>query len=99
MNSKPPVALSAISGLLALGTVATVPAVQGAPAFEQCFGIAKAHMNDCAAGKHSCAGTATRDRQSDAFVLLPKGVCSKIAGGGSTPREAENAQGNTADPG
>ncbi|MGA7802154.1 MAG: DUF2282 domain-containing protein [Gammaproteobacteria bacterium] len=89
---------SAITGLVALGSVAAIPTVQGAPAFEQCFGISKAHMNDCAAGSHSCAGTATKDRQSDAFVLLPKGVCAKIAGGGSTPQEAENAQRSTADP-
>lgn len=48
---------------------------------EKCYGISKAGMNDCAAGKASCAGSATKDSQGDAFVFLPKGLCERIVGG------------------
>ena len=48
---------------------------------EKCYGIAAKGKNDCAEGAHSCAGQATQDRDKGSFVLLPKGDCSKIAGG------------------
>lgn len=48
---------------------------------EKCYGIAKAGRNDCATANSSCAGTSTRDRQKDAYIAIPKGTCSKIAGG------------------
>jgi len=48
---------------------------------EKCYGIAARARNDCAEGAHSCAGQATRDHDPGSFVLLPKGDCSKIAGG------------------
>ncbi|MBK8174760.1 MAG: DUF2282 domain-containing protein [Rhodospirillales bacterium] len=48
---------------------------------EKCYGIAAKGKNDCAEGAHSCAGQATVDRDNGSFVLLPKGDCSKIAGG------------------
>jgi uncharacterized membrane protein len=47
---------------------------------EKCYGIAKTGSNDCATAKASCAGSATKDRQSDAFILIPKGLCEKIGG-------------------
>ena len=43
-----------------------------------------AGKNDCAAGVHSCAGQATKDIDKTSFVFLPKGACSKIAGGSLT---------------
>lgn len=52
-----------------------------APAMEKCYGIAKAGMNDCATRMSSCAGSATKDSQKDAFLFLPKGTCDKIVGG------------------
>jgi uncharacterized membrane protein len=51
------------------------------PASEKCFGVAKAAKNDCAAGAHSCAGQATKDFDKTSYVLLPAGVCGKLAGG------------------
>ncbi len=52
---------------------------------EKCYGVAKAGKNDCQTATSSCAGTAKDDRQKDAFIALPKGTCSKIAGGSLTP--------------
>jgi polyisoprenoid-binding protein YceI len=38
-------------------------------------------MNDCQTATHSCAGSATKDGQPDAFIFLPTGLCKKIVGG------------------
>ena len=52
---------------------------------EKCYGVAKAEKNDCQAATSACAGTAKQDRQKDAFIAVPKGTCSKIAGGTLKP--------------
>jgi uncharacterized membrane protein len=54
---------------------------------DKCYGIEKAGMNDCNTSTTSCAGSATKDNQPDAFILLPKGVCNKIVGGSLTPKK------------
>ncbi len=51
---------------------------------EKCYGINAVAKNDCAEGAHSCAGQATQARDPKSFVLLPAGVCGKIAGGKTT---------------
>ena len=43
--------------------------------------MVKASKNDCATKTSSCAGTAKMDAQGDAFVVVPKGLCEKLAGG------------------
>lgn len=48
---------------------------------EKCFGINAVAKNDCAEGAHSCAGQATKARDTKSFVLLPAGDCGKIQGG------------------
>ena len=46
---------------------------------EKCYGIAKAHENDCKAGAGTtCAGTSTIDYQGNAWALAPKGTCTSI---------------------
>jgi uncharacterized membrane protein len=74
---------AAIGGLLVLGLVSSNAIAADKKHMEQCFGIAKAGKNDCASNKsaHSCAGQATKDRDSMDFVAVPKGTCDKIAGG------------------
>lgn len=49
-------------------------------ATEKCYGIAKKGMNDCATATASCASSATKDKQKDAFILMPKGLCDRIVG-------------------
>ncbi len=51
------------------------------PAMEKCYGVNAKGKNDCAAGANSCAGESTRDRDTQSYVYLPAGTCSKIAGG------------------
>lgn len=76
---------AAITSVLALtaGTAMTTAYAEqaAAPEMEKCYGIAKAHSNDCKTNNASCAGSATKDSQPDAFLFLPQGLCSKIVGG------------------
>jgi uncharacterized membrane protein len=52
---------------------------------EKCYGINAVSKNDCAEGAHSCAGQATKARDTKSFVMLPAGVCGKIQGGSTKP--------------
>ena len=68
----------AISSALALAPMAGAHAGDK----EKCYGVAKAGKNDCKAGPGtSCAGTSTVDGQGNAWMLVIKGTCDKIAGG------------------
>ncbi len=76
--------VSALAGLAFVGLGATTACADSHKDDEKvkCFGVAKAGKNDCATGKTSCAGSAKMDRQEDAFVAIPKGICEKLAGAG-----------------
>ncbi len=46
---------------------------------EECYGVAKAGENDCAAGPGtSCAATSTVDWQGNAWTLVAAGTCEGI---------------------
>lgn len=46
---------------------------------EQCYGVAKAGENDCAAGPGTtCAGTSKIDYQGNSWKLVPKGSCETM---------------------
>lgn len=47
---------------------------------ENCFGIAKAGMNDCSTAAHACNGQSTVDFDLADFKLVPKGTCQKMGG-------------------
>ena len=72
---------SALMGLVALGVAGTtsVQAQQSTPK-EKCYGVSKAGQNECAAGKHSCAGTSKVDNDPTAWKLVAKGTCEKMGG-------------------
>lgn len=72
---------AAITGLLAMGSTLLTAAPAAAAEKEKCYGVAKAGKNDCATKSSSCAGTSKMDHQKDAFVVVPKGLCDKLAGG------------------
>jgi uncharacterized membrane protein len=83
--------LSITAGALTLGAVAAyaneTPATHAAPASkEKCYGVVKAGKNDCGAKDHSCAGKAAADKDAAEFILLPSGLCERLAGG-STKNE------------
>ena len=79
----------AISSAIAAGLMMATAgdAFAGAKA-EKCYGVAKAGKNDCAVKSlgTSCAGSATSDGISDAFIFVPKGSCEKIVGGSLEPK-------------
>jgi uncharacterized membrane protein len=54
---------------------------------EKCYGVAKAGKNDCQTATSSCAGTAKKDNQADAWIYLPAGTCDKIAGASKEPKK------------
>ncbi len=72
-----------ITGILAMATASVLVTTSRAaePAMEKCYGIVKAGLNDCQTSTHSCASSATKDNQPDAFIFVPKGACKKIVGG------------------
>ncbi|MEQ9121273.1 MAG: DUF2282 domain-containing protein [Alphaproteobacteria bacterium] len=48
---------------------------------EKCYGVVKAGKNDCQTATSSCAGTSKVDGQKDAWLLVPAGLCERLAGG------------------
>lgn len=76
-----------LASILTLGTLSTTNvAAADTQDMEKCYGISKAGKNDCSTGKEGCAGSAKKDAQGDAFLLLPKGTCEKIVGGSKEPK-------------
>jgi uncharacterized membrane protein len=79
MNIKKTFLISATMGIAALNTNAhEMKAPEGK---EKCYGIVKAGKNDCGSkiGAHGCAGFAKKDASPFEFILLPKGICERIA--------------------
>ena len=81
----------------ALGIGATAFAsempVKADKTMEQCYGVALAGTNDCAAGPGTtCAGTAKIVEQSNAYSYVPKGTCANI----KTPHGAGALQSSSA---
>jgi len=76
-----------IAGIIALGAGIASGNVQAVPdqpaAWEKCAGVALAGKNDCGAldGKHSCAGQASKDNDSNEWIYVAEGTCTKITGG------------------
>jgi uncharacterized membrane protein len=87
MKNTKTIVSSAVAGVLSLGLLgASGEALAQPKDMEKCYGIAEAGKNDCQTATSSCAGTATEDRQADAWIYLPKGTCDKIAGGSLEPK-------------
>lgn len=59
---------------------------------EKCYGVVKAHKNDCAskANNHACAGQAKEDNDPNEWVKVPTGLCVKLSGGSLTPGKSED---------
>lgn len=84
MNTKTALLSAALGSVMALGAINPVMAADEANT-EKCYGVAKAGKNDCAAGKHSCAGQSAKDRDPNEWVKLPKGTCERLVGGTLKP--------------
>jgi uncharacterized membrane protein len=77
-------AIAAVASLAAAGIAQSqaAPAPQPEFSFEKCYGVSKAAMNDCQTNTHSCAGTASADKQGDAWIYVP----AKLTGGSTEPK-------------
>jgi uncharacterized membrane protein len=81
--SKKIATATALSSVLALGLSLNSTAASAAEK-EKCYGVAKAGQNDCATKTSSCVGTSATDDQTDAFTVLPGGLCERLSGGSLT---------------
>jgi uncharacterized membrane protein len=52
--------------------------------YSACYGVNAAYKNDCQSPGHSCAGQDSKASDPQAFVAMPAGLCTKIAGGSLT---------------
>lgn len=89
MIDKEKLIKSAITAFFTLVATNTTMAAKGDTSAnqEKCYGIVRAGMNDCATAKDSCASSAKKDSQPDAFIFVPVGLCNKIVGGQNHPPE------------
>jgi uncharacterized membrane protein len=75
---------NAFAGLMAAGSLAFTTSAMAAgldhSKDEKCAGVIKAGKNDCATSKNQCHGHVKVDRDAEAWIYVPKGLCSKIAG-------------------
>ena len=79
---------TAVSSLIGAAANAQVHPEKPTYAYEKCYGVARAGLNDCFTAKNSCAGTTTRDNEPQAWIYVPKGTCSRIVGGSTAaPKE------------
>ena len=79
---------SALATALSIAVLASAKAGPAAvPGYdnEKCYGVALAGKNDCQTATHSCAGTATKDRDPASWIYVPAGTCAKIAGSAMQP--------------
>ena len=64
----------------ALATAAMPAAADDMAGKEKCYGVALKGKNDCKAGAGTtCAGTAKKDYQGNAWKFVPAGTCEKTA--------------------
>ncbi len=46
-----------------------------------CLGVAAVAKNDCATKTSACGGTSSVARDPNAWIAIPKGVCTQVKGG------------------
>lgn len=97
MNATKPLIASSLASLIAVSlSMAAGNAYAAKEDVEKCAGIVKAGKNDCGTSKSACAGTTKADRDSEAWITVPKGTCERIAGGMVTNNPANQHGGAAA---
>ena len=89
------IAVTHLLSLAATVIISTEAIAADNPQAEKCYGIVKAGQNDCQTALESCAGSSKADKQADAFIFLPKGVCNKIVDGSLAPLSNKNSKDDT----
>jgi len=97
MNVSNPLVAGSLASLIAITLAMAANTAQAAKDdTEKCAGIVKAGKNDCGTSKSACAGTTKADRDSEAWIAVPKGTCERIAGGTVTTNPANQHGGAAA---
>ena len=68
----------AIAGSIASALASVAAPASAADTKEKCYGVALKGQNDCAAGKHDCAGKSTMSYDKMSFKLVPAGTCTSM---------------------
>ena len=79
-TNAPIVLPKAICSKLASTKVVPIAPIKASD-YVKCYGVAAAGQNDCATKTTSCAGSAKKANQPDAWVSLPPGLCEKLKDG------------------
>ena len=56
--------------------------------YAKCYGINAAYKNECGSPGNSCGWNDPTARDANAWVLVPAGLCQKIAGGSLKPAKS-----------
>lgn len=91
MNKKEKLIVAAAAAFITLASNHAIASDSAKPNTEKCYGVVKTGMNDCSTSTASCAGSATKDNQGDAFIFVPTGLCEKLTGGSLTVKTDSNA--------
>lgn len=88
MKAKHLLSAAALAGMMTAATTGLPTDAQAMKeGMEKCYGVVKTAMNDCGANGHSCAGQAKTDNDPNEWVMVPEGLCEKLTGGSTTPKE------------
>lgn len=68
----------AIAGSIASAIASIAVPASAADSKEKCYGVALKGQNDCAAGKHDCAGKSTMSYDKMSFKLVSTGTCTSM---------------------
>lgn len=49
--------------------------------YVECYGVAGAGKNDCATNSSACGGSVATDRSPQAWLAMPRGICTQLKGG------------------
>lgn len=72
-------AIAAVASVAVAAPMKKPPTAAQMAGMEKCYGVAKAHLNDCKAGAGTtCAGTSKVDYQGNAWSLVKAGTCTTI---------------------
>lgn len=80
---------TAIGALIGLSSAAANAVDVKCAEQERCYGVVKAGKNDCGTSTSACTGSAKQDFQKDAWILVPKGTCARLAGSAGTVAPAD----------
>src|SRR5215470_17867236 len=93
MNASDRIARAAVASFVALAlSAATYQAFAAKDDNVKCAGIVKGGNNDCGTSSNACAGQVKADRDAQAWIYVPKGVCEKIVGGKLLSSDAKHGR-------